>query len=460
MNTTSLLIRNGLITTHNRQYKGDILITGGKIGAVGKNLYLPDSRINTIDASGFLIFPGGVDPHVHLSLPTGNGRSSDDFESGTMAALAGGTTTIIDFVTPEKGEALHSALEKRKKEAKNSLCDYSLHMSVTSIGPDTEKEIVDIVKNEGITSFKLYMAYRDSVGMIDSDILKAMEMVRHSGGISMIHCENGDVEDFLKKKMSAEGETAIRFYPMSRPAEMETDAVERAIKFSDLTRCPLYIVHLTTEQGVESILKAKKKGIPVFAETCPHYLFLDDSVYENGVKGAKYIMSPPLRKVYDVSRLWEGVSDGTLEVISTDHCPFNSKGEDYSGPDDFTKVPKGVGGIDHRLSLIYSKGVIEKKITIHRFVNLISTRPAKIFGLYPQKGAIMKGADADLVIWDPKKSVKISAETQFENCDSSVYEGFELTGVPSKVISGGIVVFDNGNFDLTRARGNFIYRKR
>ena len=246
----------------------------------------------------------------------------------------------------------------------------------------------------------------------------------------MIHCENGDVEDFLKKKMSAEGETAIRFYPMSRPAEMETDAVERAIKFSDLTRCPLYIVHLTTEQGVESILKAKKKGIPVFAETCPHYLFLDDSVYENGVKGAKYIMSPPLRKVYDVSRLWEGVSDGTLEVISTDHCPFNSKGEDYSGPDDFTKVPKGVGGIDHRLSLIYSKGVIEKKITIHRFVNLISTRPAKIFGLYPQKGAIMKGADADLVIWDPKKSVKISAETQFENCDSSVYEGFELTGAP------------------------------
>lgn len=460
MNTDTLLIRNGLITTHNRQFKGDILVSGGKIEAVGKKLDLPEGEVETIDADGYLILPGGIDPHVHLSLTTGNGRSSDDFESGSMAALAGGTTTIIDFVTPGKGESLLSALEKRKKEAERSVCDYSLHMSITSIGPDTKKETAEIVKNEGITSFKLYMAYRDSVGMDDSDILRAMEIVKNSGGISMIHCENGDVEDFLKKKMVTAGKTAIRFYPESRPADMETDAVERAIKFSSLTRCPLYIVHLTTEQGVESVLKAKKKGIPVFAETCPHYLFLDDSVYENGNKGAKFIMSPPLRKVYDISRLWDAVSDGTLEVISTDHCPFNSKGENYSGPDDFTKVPKGVGGVDHRLSLIYSKGVIENKITILRFVNLISTRPAKIFGLYPQKGAILKGSDADLVIWDPQKKVKISAGTQVENCDSSVYEGLEVTGAPLKVIAGGRVVFDNGNFDLTRAKGNYIYRNR
>jgi len=217
---------------------------------------------------------------------------------------------------------------------------------------------------------------------------------------------------------------------------------------------------MTTEKSVEVILKAKKKGIPVYAETCPHYLFLDDSIYKNGIGGAKYIMSPPLRKSHDMTGLWEGLSEGTLEVVSTDHCPFNSKGENNATPDDFTKIPKGVGSIDHRLSLLYSKGVLEKKITIHRFVNLVSTRPAKIFGLYPQKGAIIEGADADLVIWDPDKKTEISAATQVQNCDSSVYEGVEVTGAPSKVILGGRVVFDNGNFDLSRAKGKFIYRKR
>jgi len=455
-----ILVRNGLITTHNRQYKSDILISDGKITKIGKELIPEGKNIRIIDASGQIVLPGGVDPHVHMALPTGNGRSSDDFESGSMAALAGGTTTLIDFVTPEKGESLHSALSKRKKEAENSLCDYSLHMSVTSVGPETEKEIFEMVKNEGITSFKLYMAYKSSIGMNDPEILRAMEMIKNAGGISMIHCENGDIEDFLREKMVSSGKIGVSNYPESRPAEMETDAVNRAILFSGITRCPLYIVHLTTEQGVESVLKAKKRGLPVYAETCTHYLTLDDSVYEKGKKGAKYVMSPPLRKIHDISRLWDGLNDGTLEVISTDHCPFNSKGDDYSGPDDFSAIPKGVGGIDHRMSLIYSKGVKEKKISIHRFVNLVSTRPAKIFGLYPQKGAIMKGSDADLVVWDTKKISEITAKTQFQNCDSSVYENFKITGAPSVVIAGGKVVFKDGNFDLTRAKGNYIYRKR
>ncbi len=455
-----ILVRKGLITNHNRQYKSDILISGGKIKNIGKELIPDDKNIRIIDASGHIVLPGGVDPHVHMSLPTGNGRSSDDFESGSIAALSGGTTTLIDFVTPEKGESLHSALAKRKNEAGNSLCDYSLHMSVTSIGPETEKEIFEMVKNEGITSFKLYMAYKGSIGMNDPEILKAMEMIKKAGGISMIHCENGDIEDFLREKMVSSGNTGIRNYPESRPPEMEIDAINRAILFSGITRCPLYIVHLTTEQGIDSVLKAKKKGISVFAETCPHYLTLDDSVYGKGKKAAKYLMSPPLRKVHDISRLWDGLNDGTLEVISTDHCPFNSKGENYSGPDDFSAIPKGVGGVDHRMSLIYSKGVVEKKISIHRFVNLVSTRPAKIFGLYPQKGAIMKGSDADLVIWDPNRKSKITAESQHQNCDSSVYENFKITGAPSKVIAGGKIVFEDGNFDLTRAKGNYIYRKR
>lgn len=455
-----ILVRNGLVTTHNRQYKSDIQISDGMIKKIGEELIPDDENIRIVDASGKLVLPGGIDPHVHMSLPTGNGRSSDDFESGSMAALAGGTTTLIDFVTPEKGESLQSALTKRKKEAENSVCDYSFHMSVTSIGKETEKEIIEMVNNEGITSFKLYMAYKSSIGMNDPEILKAMEMIKKAGGISMIHCENGDIEDFLRKELISSGKTGIHNYPESRPPEMEADAVNRAILFSGITKCPLYIVHLTTELGVESVLKAKKRGIPVYAETCSHYLTLDDSVYEKGKKGAKYVMSPPLRKIHDISRLWDGLNDGTLEVISTDHCPFNLKGDNYSGPDDFSTIPKGVGGVDHRMSLIYSKGVNEKRISIHRFVNLVSTRPAKIFGLYPQKGAIMKGSDADLVIWDPDKRSKITAESQHQNCDSSVYENFKITGSPSVVIAGGKVVFEDGNFDLSRAKGNYIYRKR
>jgi len=460
MDSHSLLIKNGEITTHNRQFKGDILISGGKIEALAKKIDPPGRETEIIDAEGFLVFPGGVDPHVHMSLSTGFGSSSDDFETGSIAAISGGTTTIIDFVTPEKGESLISALKKRKKEAENSFCDYGLHMSVTSLSPEISKEIFEIVSNEGITSFKLYMAYRKSVGMPDSDILKAMEVIKKAGGISMIHCENGDLEEFLREKMISSGKTGISNYSESRPPEMENDAVERAIMFSDTTKCPLYIVHMTTEKGVGKVLKAKKKGIPVYAETCPHYLFLDDSIYKKGIGGAKYIMSPPLRKLHDIAGLWGGLSEGTLEVVSTDHCPFNSKGENSSCPDDFTKIPKGVGGVDHRLSLLYSKGVLEKKMTIHRFVNLISTRPAKIFGLYPQKGAIIKGSDADLVIWDPDKKTKISAETQVQNCDSSIYEGMEVTGGASKVVMDGRVVYDNGDFDLSRANGKFIPRNR
>lgn len=455
----SLLVRNGLITTHNRQFPGDILVRDGKIAGVGKGIDTAGTGIETIDAEGLLVFPGGVDPHVHMALPTGYGRSSDDFESGSMAAMAGGTTSIIDFVTPERGESLPAALKKRKEEAGSSLCDYGLHMSITALHPGIEEEICGVVRNEGITSFKLYMAYRETVGMTDPDILRTMEMIKKGGGITMIHCENGDMEEFLKEKLTGSGKTGISFYPESRPPEMENDAVDRAILYSDTTNCPLYIVHMTTEKGVDAVLRAKKKGISVFAETCPHYLFLDDSHYLKGVEGARYIMSPPLRKSPDMIGLWDALGEGTLEVVSTDHCPFNGKGG-VGTPDDFTKIPKGVGGVDHRLSLLWSGGVLEKKITVHRFVNLVSTRPAKIFGMYPQKGAIMKGSDGDLVIWDPDKKTKISAGTQVENCDTSVYEGFELTGAPAKVITAGRVVYDNGNFDLSRTQGKYIFRKR
>ncbi len=455
-----LLIKNGIITTHDKQYVGDILISDGKIKEIGKKLIISGNNFETIDATGLLILPGGVDPHVHMSLRSGKAISSDDFETGSIAALSGGTTTFMDFVTPQKGEPLKEALLKRMEETEKSLCDYSLHMSITSMESYTEKEINDMVQNEGIISFKLYMAYKNSIGMNDNDILKAMAMIKNAGGISMIHCENGDIEEFIKGQLISSKRTDISNYPASRPAEMEIDAVNRAILFSKITKCPLYIVHLSTEEGVESVLKAKKDGVSVYAETCPHYLILNDSVYKKGKQSAKFIMSPPLRQTFDINKLWDGISNGILEVISSDHCPFNLKNDDYSGPNDFTIVPKGIGGVDHRMSLMYTKGVSEKKINIHRFVNLTSTRPAKIFGLYPAKGTIMKGSDADIVLWDTNKESFISAKNQFQNCDSSAYEGIKTIGCPLKVIAGGRLVFDNGLFNLTQAKGNYLFRKR
>ncbi|MEN8152406.1 MAG: dihydropyrimidinase [Acidobacteriota bacterium] len=454
----NILIKNGKIVTHNKIFSGDIFISEGKIVSVGEVSDNKGFKGREIDASGLLIFPGGVDPHVHMELTAGEVVSSDNFRSGSKAALAGGTTTIIDFVTPSKGESLAKALVERKKAAESSFCDYGLHMSIVSVYEGIRNELKKLVSEDGIISFKMYMAYKDSVGMDDRDILEAMDMVRDAGGISMIHCENGDSADYLGEKLKKERKKTIEFYPRSRPAIVESEAVERAISFSHLTGCPLYIVHISTKDGVDKVLEGKKEGIPVFGETCPHYLLLDDSLYGSGPESARYIMSPPLRKEIDKSALWSALKDGIIETLATDHCPFNNKGE--NAIDDFSRIPKGVGSIENRLGLLYTFGVLENRITINQFVNMISTKPAKIFGLYPQKGTIMKGADADLVLWDPETEFSISVKDQFQNCDTSVYEGFKLKGKPDIVIAGGKVVFKEGLFDLNNVSGKYLFRKR
>lgn len=454
----NILIKNGKIVTHNRDFSGDILVSGGKIVSVGENVEEKGFSGRTIDASGLIIFPGGVDPHVHMELPTGGSVSSDSFVSGSKAALAGGTTAILDFVTPAKNEPLNEALIKRKKAAESSYCDYGLHMSIVSINDGIRKEVEKLVRKEGITSFKIYMAYKDSVGMDDRDILTAMDMVKGAGGISMIHCENGDSADYLEKKLEKEGTKNIEFYPRSRPAIIETEAIERAISFSILTGCPLYIVHLSTKEGVNKVLEGKKRGITVIAETCPHYLLLNDSFYNKGPESAKYVMSPPLRKESDTSTLWSAIKEGIVETIATDHCPFNNK--DVEAVNDFSLIPKGVGSIENRLGLLYTFGVLENRITINQFVNLTSTRPAKIFGLYPEKGTLVNGSDADLVLWDPEAERIITVEDQFQDCDTSIYEGFKIKGRPHIVISGGKVVFREGFFDLNDVKGKYLYRKR
>jgi len=441
-------------------FLSDILISDGKIKSVGKKIAGTKFKGKIIDATGLFVLPGGIDPHVHMQLPVGDTISSDDFESGSIAAIAGGTTTIIDFVTPSRDEDILLALKSRKEEAKRSYCDYGLHMSIVSLNKGVDDRIKKLVTDEGIISFKLYMAYKNSVGMDDKDILNAMEIVGNAGGIAMIHCEVGDAAEFLQNKYLSKGKSSIKYYPEVRNDKVESDAVGRAIFFSEITGCPLYIVHLSSESSLKKVYSAREKGVKIISETCPHYLLLDDSLYKDSEKGKKFLMCPPLRGKSDNTSLWNAVTKGLIDVVSTDHCPFKGKGETGSYSDDFSVIPKGIGGVEYRLKLLYTYGVSTGKIGLNRFVDLISARPAKIFGLYPRKGTIMPGSDADIVLWDPEKSEKISVKDQYQNCDTNVYEDFEIKGAPSLVMIGGRIIFENDLFDLSEKRGNYLFRKR
>ncbi|MEI6048951.1 MAG: dihydropyrimidinase [Bacteroidota bacterium] len=376
-----ILIKNGIIVTSTDGYKSDILVIEGTINQI-------ETQINTnhidrmIDAMGCYIFPGGVDPHVHMHLPSPNGYSSDDFLSGSKAALYGGTTTLLDFVTPKKRESLTDALRQRKEEAKNSMTDYSFHISAVEWRDTTEQEINDCIR-EGATSFKVYMAYKDTIGLNDSDILKVMKVVGKAGGMVTVHCESGDEIEILRNKFIHEHHFEPVYHPLSRPAELEAAAVKKAIDLANKCNCPLYIVHISTKESLKYIREAQVNGRKVFSETCPQYLLLDDSKYCGDFsQTAPYIISPPLRKKEDNEALWEAVSNGTVETTGTDHCPFTLSQKE-AGLKDFRKIPNGAGGVEHRLALLYTYGVVEKRITINRMVDLFATQPAKIFGLHP-----------------------------------------------------------------------------
>ncbi len=437
-----LLIKNGKIINSNKSFIADILSIDGKITKVKKNI--PTKNIDkVIDATGKLVFPGGIDPHVHMHLPTPAGYSSDDFYTGSRAALFGGTTTLIDFVTPHKGQSLCDALEERDKEAANSLIDYSFHISPVEWRSTLKKEIKKCIK-KGITSFKMYMAYKNSIGLEDDDIYKVMKIVGEYGGIVTLHCELGDEIEELRNSFAKENKLTPEYHCQSRPAELEALAVKKAIKLAKKANCPLYIVHVSSKKSLKYIKKAQDKGQTVLAETCPQYLMLDKSKYTGDFyKVAPYIMSPPLRKQKDNKALWKALSDGVIQTVGTDHCPFTlmQKGK---GIDDFRKIPNGAGGVEHRLALLYTYGVLEKKITIQQFVNITSTNAAKIFGLYPQKGEIAVGSDTDIIIWNPKIEKTISTRTHHQNCDSNIYEGISTKGAPEYVIVNGEIAVDNG----------------
>ncbi len=453
-----ILIRNGLIVTAERSFPGSVLVENGKITAVEEgNIEAECDQV--IEAAGHYVIPGAIDPHVHLELETPGGFSSDDFYSGTKAAIAGGTTTIIDFVTPRSDQSLIEALEQRKAAAQKSLIDYSLHMSITNWNKQVAGETKQCIEREGVSSFKLYLAYQDTIGIESRKLAMAMETIGKLGGMVLLHCEDDALISHLQKKFISEGKTSPAFHPLSRPPEAETTAVLKAISYSKLLRCPLYIVHVSVGHAVDLIAQAREDGLDVYGETCPQYLLLDDSVYQQPFElSAKFVMSPPLRTGYDKWKLWKAIKDDTIQSIGTDHCPFNLKGQKDRGMNDFTQIPNGAGGIEHRPALLFNHGVLSHRISLNRWVELISTNPAKIFGLSHRKGDLKPGMDADIVVWNPQQKSVISAAGHHQNCDSNVYEGFKTQGAPRQVIAGGKVVFSDGNFMLKGVKGRFLKR--
>lgn len=453
-----LLIQHGKIITAQDTFSADILIEDGKLVQIepkGLSINIADK---VIDAKGFPVFPGGIDPHVHMHLPTAAGYSSDDFYSGSKAALMGGTTTLLDFVTPHKGQLLYEALEKRKSEAANCLTDYAFHVSPVEWRDGLPEEIKNLKEEEGISSFKVYLAYKDHIGLDDGDLKKVMKAVAEAGGMITAHCELGDEIDALRKSLIEEGNTTPEFHPVSRPSRLESEAVKKAIDIAAETGCPLYVVHVSAKDSVEYIHKARQKGQKVFGETCPHYLLLDDSKYQGDFeKTAAFVMSPPLRKKEDKEALWAALGAGDLQTVGTDHCPFTLK-QKMAGIHDFTKIANGAGSVEHRLTLVYTYGVLQNRLSWNQFVNIISTTPAKIFGLYPRKGEIAVGSDADLVIWNPEKEHTISMKDHIMNCDQDIFEGFVTHGGPEYVITQGQVAVRHGKWTGIPLKGHFLKR--
>ena len=433
-----LLIINGTIVYSDSTSVSDIAVSNGLIKEIGhlnpKNF--PTHQI--IDAKGKYIFPGGIDPHVHLELPTPAGTSCDDFLSGSKAAIAGGTTFIIDFVTPSHGQSLMKALTFRLKESNKCQLDYTLHMGITWFDETIPEQMEWCVNEVGIKSFKVYLAYKGSIGIEYDELEKVMQTASRLNAIVLVHCEEGDEILKNQKKFLSQGKTQPLYHALSRPAEVEAEAVRKVIGLCRKTNCKTYIVHTSTARSLEYIRAAKMEGLPLFCETCPQYLLLDESVYSKPLPDSlKYVISPPIRSKQDQEALWMALADGTVDVISTDHCPFNTKGQKDVGINDFTKIPNGAGGIENRLALLYTYGVLTNKISLQQFAKLTSSNAARIFDAYPQKGTLEVGSDADLVIWNPEVKSVISVDTQMQNCDSTIYEGMELQGLAEYVITKG-----------------------
>ena len=456
----SILIKNGRIITAVDDYMGDVFIENETITHIGKSLDMEADEI--LDASGKYLFPGGLDPHTHLDMPFGGTVSADDFETGTRAAAHGGTTTLVDFAIQTKGQSTLEALDTwhAKAEGKTAI-DYGFHMIVTDLEDDRVHEM-KMLADEGVTSYKLFMAYPGVLYVDDGTIYRAMRKAGENGTVVCMHAENGIVIDEIVKRALAEGKTEPKYHALTRPTRMEAEGVHRAISIAEVANVPVYIVHLSSSDALEQVMLARNRGVHAFAETCPQYLFLDHSYYEQeGFEGAKYVMTPALREKWNQDELWKGLKFGDLQSISTDHCPFCFKDQKTLGIDDFSKIPNGGPGVENRMSLVFNGGVNSGRISLNKFVELTSTAAAKTFGLFPKKGTIAVNSDADIVIFDPNRKETISINnscTHHMRVDYNAYEGFEVTGFTETVLSRGKIIIKDCEYMGKKGDGQFLKR--
>src|SRR5438309_4830614 len=436
------IIANGKVVTATDTYLADIAISAGKIEVVGQNLPRQNAA-RVLEAMGKYVFPGGIDVHTHLDMPFGGTTSADDFETGTRAAAFGGTTSIVDFAIQGRGTRMRDALDTWWKKAEGKACiDYGLHMIVTDLGASGLEDMDEMVK-EGVASFKLFMAYPNVLMVDDATIFKALSQTAKNGALICMHAENGSVIDVIVARALAEGKTAPIYHALTRPTRAEAEAVHRAIAMAEIAGAPVYIVHLSSEEALNQVREARDRGVPAFAETCPQYLLLSiEELARPNFEGAKYVFTPPLREKENLPKLWDGLKHDHLQVVSTDHCPFCFEDQKILGINDFTKIPNGGPGVENRLQLIYHHGVNQGKLSLNRFVEITSTTPARIFGMYPRKGVLAPGSDADIVIWDPEAGHSISAHTHHMRVDYSMFEGWKVKGNARTVISRGEVIVE------------------
>jgi len=456
----SVLIKNGRIVTATDDYEGDIFVSGSKVDLIGKNLSIDADQV--VDAGGKLVIPGGIDPHTHLELPFGGTVTSDTFETGTRAAAYGGTTCIIDFAVQLKGEDPLESLEKwHLKAAGKTAIDYCFHMILTDV-PESRTRDMRRLADEGITSYKLFMAYPGAMLSDDGTIFRVMRQAGEDGTLVCMHAENGIVMDELIKIALSEGHIEPKYHALTRPTRLEAEGVHRALAIAEVAKSPVYIVHLSSYDALQELRLAQARGVMAHAETCPQYLLLDVSAYDApGFDGAKYVLTPPLREKWNQEELWRGLRGNALHAISTDHCPFCLKEQKELGKDDFSKIPNGGPGIENRMSLIYHYGVGGGYIGLNRFVELTSTAPAKIFGLFPKKGTIAVGSDADIVIFDPEREETISyynSHTHHMNIDYNAFEGMPVKGFTETVLSRGRMIIDKGQYLGRAGDGEFVKR--
>jgi len=453
------LITNGTVVTASDTYEADLRIEEGRIAAIAPRGKLPRDGADLIDAGGKQVMPGGIDVHTHLDMPFMGTTSSDDFATGTRAAAFGGTTCLVDFAIPQKGRPMREALEAWQAKAEGKACfDYGFHMCIVEWTEQTPAEL-DAMVDEGITSFKLFTDYPGVFQIDDGAIFRALRWSRSRGALIQVHAVNGPATAVLVEEAAARGDLDPVFHGLCRPSRLEGEATSRMVDLAEVAGAPVYIVHLTCAEALEAVRSGRRRGVSVYAETCPQYLYLShDDMARPDFEGAKYICNPPIRPAWHAAELWRGMRSGDIQTVATDHCPFNFKGQKEMGRGDFRKIPNGLPGIEPRVPLIH-QGVVDGHISLNQFVDLCSTTPAKLFGLYPQKGSITVGADADLLIWDPQRTTDLSLAHQHMSVDHSLYEGREVRGGPEKVLVRGELVVDGETFHGRPGAGRYLRRK-